>query len=89
MTWGTIASIFRGDARWQWNLRARHRCDRCAEISYDWLDMGIDSTKRKFFWLVFTVLSLLGWFLPFYWAILETFVALFASWWIVYRTDLI
>jgi hypothetical protein len=51
--------------------------------------LGTDSTKRKIFWLLFTVLSLVGWFLPLGWAILETFLALFASWWLVYRSDII
>jgi len=51
--------------------------------------MDSDSTKRKLFWLLFTVLSLVGWFLPFWWAVLEMFVALFASWWLIYRADII
>ena len=51
--------------------------------------LGTDSTKRKIFWLLFAVLSLGGWFLPWGWSILEMFVALFASWWLVYRLDII
>ena len=45
-----------------------------------------DRMERKMFWIIFTLLSLLGYFLPFGWAIAEMFVALFASWWIVYRS---
>jgi hypothetical protein len=52
-----------------------------------WLDVGVDSTNRKLFWVLFTVLSVPGWFLPFGWAVVETFVALAASWWFVYRSD--
>jgi len=51
--------------------------------------MDTDSTKRKVFWLLFTVLSLFAWFLPFVWGVVETLVALFASWWLVYRTDIL
>ncbi len=51
--------------------------------------LSVDPTKRKIFWLLFTVLSLVGWFLPLGWAILEMFVALFASWWLVYRSDIV
>ncbi len=46
-------------------------------------------SKRGMFWVVFTVLSLLGWFLPLGWAIVEMFVAVFVSWWLVYRADII
>jgi len=46
----------------------------------------MDSTSRKIFWILFGVLSLIGYFLPFGWAIAEMFVALWASWWIVYRS---
>jgi hypothetical protein len=42
--------------------------------------------ERKIFWILFTLLSLLGYFLPFGWAVAEMFVALFGSWWIVYRS---
>jgi len=38
------------------------------------------SSNRKIFWLLWTVLSLAGYFMPFRWAILETFVALWLSW---------
>jgi hypothetical protein len=58
-------------------------------ISYDGAEMDTDSTKRKVFWLLFTVLSLFAWFLPFVWGVVETLVALFASWWLVYRTDIL
>jgi hypothetical protein len=47
-----------------------------------------DFMERKMFWILFTLLSLLGYFLPFGWAVAEMFVALFASWWIVYRSGL-
>jgi hypothetical protein len=49
----------------------------------------MDSTKRKIFWLVFSVLSLLGYFLPFGWAVAEMFAAILASWWIVYRSGML
>ena len=42
--------------------------------------------ERKMFWIIFTVLSLLGYFLPLGWAIVEMFAAIFVSWWIVYRS---
>jgi hypothetical protein len=48
-----------------------------------------DSTDRKIFWILFTVLSLGGYFLPFAWAVAEMFLALFVSWWIVYRSGLL
>jgi hypothetical protein len=51
--------------------------------------LGADSTKRKIFLLLFTVLSLVGWILPLGWALAEMFVALFASWWLVYRVDIL
>jgi hypothetical protein len=51
--------------------------------------MDVDPIKRKVFWLLFAVLSLFGWYLPFGWAVLENFVALVASWWLVYRSDLL
>ncbi len=49
----------------------------------------MDSTNRKIFWVLFTVLSLVGYFLPFGWAIAEMFFALWLSWWIVYRSGLL
>jgi len=58
----------------------------CHESRMIWLEVGIDSTKRKLFWVLFTLLSLLGWFLPFGWAVVETFVSLVVSWWLVYRS---
>jgi hypothetical protein len=50
------------------------------------IGLTMDSTNRKIFWVLFTILSLFGYFLPFGWAVAEMFVALFASWWIVYRS---
>lgn len=49
----------------------------------------MDSTNRKIFWLLFTILSLGGYFLSFGWAIVEMVFALWLSWWIVYRSDLL
>ena len=49
----------------------------------------MDSTNRKIFWILFTILSLGGYFLPLGWAIAEMFLALLASWWIVYRSGLL
>jgi hypothetical protein len=49
----------------------------------------MDSTNRKIFWILFTVLSVGGYFLPFGWAVLEMFVSLIVSWWVVYRSDLL
>ena len=60
-----------------------------AAIPYDGLEVDTDSTKRKVFWLLFTFLSLFAWFLPFVWGVVETLVALVASWWIVYRSGLL
>jgi hypothetical protein len=51
--------------------------------------MDSDSTDRKIFWLLFAFLSLFAWFLPFVWGVVETLVALVASWWIVYRSGLL
>lgn len=51
--------------------------------------MSEDSTNRKVFWLLWTILSLAGYFLPFGWAIVEMFVALWLSWWIVYRSGML
>jgi len=50
--------------------------------------MGIDSTNRKLFWLLVTVLSFGGWFLPFGWAVAEMFLSVFVSWWLVYRSGI-
>jgi len=49
----------------------------------------MDGTKRKIFWILLSVLSLLGYFLPFGWAVAEMFAAIFASWWLVYRSGLL
>jgi hypothetical protein len=46
----------------------------------------MDSTDRKIFWILFTVLSCGGYFLPLGWAIVEMFLSLIVSWWIVYRS---
>jgi len=51
--------------------------------------LGADSTNRKIFWMLFAVLSLIGWFLPLGWSILEMFLALFVSWWVVYRSGML
>ncbi len=48
-----------------------------------------DSSNRKFFWILWTVLGLPGYFLPFGWAVAEMFAALWLSWWIVYRSGLL
>lgn len=42
--------------------------------------------ERKWFWIIYTALSLFGYFLPIGWAIAEMLVALPVSWWIVYRS---
>ena len=47
---------------------------------------SMDSTNRKIFWFIFTILSLGGYFLPLGWAVAEMFFALWLSWWIVYRS---
>jgi hypothetical protein len=46
------------------------------------------STQTKSFWVLFTVLSFGAFWLPIGWGILETLVALVASWWLIYRTSL-
>jgi len=48
-----------------------------------------DSTNRKIFWMLWTILSLVGYFMPIGWAIAEMFVAMWVSWWIVYRSGLL
>jgi len=50
--------------------------------------MGSDSTNRRLFWILFTVLSFGGWFLPFGWGVAEMFLSLFVSWWLVYRSGI-
>jgi hypothetical protein len=50
--------------------------------------MGVDSTNRKLFWLLFTVLSFGGWFLSFGWGVAEMFLSLLVSWWLVYRSGI-
>jgi hypothetical protein len=57
-----------------------------APIAVSFQQGRTDYMERKMFWIIFTLLSLLGYFLPLGWAIAEMFVALFASWWIVYRS---
>jgi hypothetical protein len=62
---------------------------KLAAPPYDGSCKPMDSTKRKIFWIVLTVLSLLGYFLPMGWALAEMFAAIFASWWLVYRSGLL
>jgi len=50
--------------------------------------MGIDSTNRKLFWLLYSVLSFVGWFLPFGWGAVEMCLPLLVSWWLVYRSGI-
>jgi len=47
----------------------------------------LDSQKKSF-WLLFTILSLGAFFFSFWWGVAETFAALFASWWIIYRSGI-
>jgi hypothetical protein len=58
-------------------------------LPYHCRQVIMDSTNRKIFWILFTILSLGGYFLPFAWAVAEMFVSIFVSWWIVYRSGLI
>jgi hypothetical protein len=51
--------------------------------------VSANSSDRKLFWLLFTVLSLVGWFLPFGWGVAEAFLSLLVSWWFVYRSGII
>jgi len=46
------------------------------------------TTQSKSFWLLFTILGLPAVWLPLAWGVVETLVALVASWWAIYRTDL-
>jgi hypothetical protein len=62
---------------------------KCGEELSRGTKANMDSTNRKIFWILFTVLSLAGYFLPFVWAIVEMFFALWLSWWIVYRSGLL
>jgi len=43
--------------------------------------------ERKIFWMVFTVLGLLVYFLPIWWALAATIPIGILSWWIAYRSD--
>jgi hypothetical protein len=45
------------------------------------------NSDRKIFWILCTILSLGGYFLPLGWAIAEMFLSIIVSWWIVYRSD--
>jgi len=46
------------------------------------------STQTKSFWVLFTILSIGAVWLPLGWGVVETFVALIVSWWVIYRTSL-
>lgn len=46
------------------------------------------NTQTKSFWVLFTILSIGAVWLPLGWGIIETVVALFVSWWVIYRTSL-
>jgi hypothetical protein len=48
---------------------------------------ALDSQKKSF-WLLFTLLGLGAFFLSFWWGVAETFAALVASWWIIYRSGI-
>ena len=45
--------------------------------------------QRKCFWLLLTLLSLGAFFVPLRWGVVETLVAVVASWWIVYRSGIL
>jgi len=47
----------------------------------------LDSQKKSF-WLLFTLLSIGAFFVPFWWGVVETFASVFVSWWVVYRSGL-
>ncbi len=51
-------------------------------------DYRLLDSQKKSFWLLFTILSLGAFFLPFWWGVGETFAAVFAIWWIIYRSGL-
>jgi hypothetical protein len=61
----------------------------CPDVFVSCLDVGADSSDRRLFWLLFTVLSLGGWFLPFGWGVAEMLLSLLVSWWFVYRSGII
>lgn len=46
------------------------------------------ATQRKCFWLLFTILSLGSFFLPFTWGVVETLGSLLVSWAVIYRSGL-
>ena len=48
---------------------------------------ALDSQKKSF-WLLFTLLGIGAFFLPFWWGVAETFVAVFVSWWVIYCSGL-
>jgi hypothetical protein len=43
--------------------------------------------QRKVFWTTFTVLGLLSYALPFWWALGATIPLAWVSWWVAYRSD--
>jgi hypothetical protein len=47
----------------------------------------LDSQKKSF-WALFALLSLPAFFLPFWRGVGETFVAVFVSWWVIYRSGI-
>jgi hypothetical protein len=51
-------------------------------------DYRLLDSQKKSFWLLFTLLSLGAFFLPFWWGVAETFAAVFLSWWVIYRSGL-
>jgi hypothetical protein len=58
-------------------------------VTEEELSMGIDSTNRKLFWMLFRDLSFVGWFLPFGWGAVEMCLPLLVSWWLVYRSGIL
>jgi len=45
-------------------------------------------SQKKSFWLLFALLSFGAFFLPLWWGVAETFVSLFVSWWVIYRSGI-
>ena len=42
--------------------------------------------ERKIFWITFSVLGLLTYFLPIWWALGATIPIAYISWWVAYRS---
>ena len=43
--------------------------------------------EKKIFWILFTILGLCTYALPFWWAVVATIPCFVISWWVAYKSD--